>query len=133
VSDEKRDPRDDTESYNIGTILVKMRAVSRDEVLRVLREQEKMTEDELIGALLVRRGLISEEQLEVALSAQAGLRSRKPHVRAMAAAALANRASDGVRRLTAAVAEVVGDLQRKRTGSGHPIITREMLDVKKNG
>jgi len=132
VSDPKRDQRDDTEVFSIGTILVKMRAVSREEVRRVLEEQSKMSSDELLGELLVRRGIITEAQLEVALDAQRGLRSRKPHVRALAAADLASRASSGVRNLTARVGEAISDSRRKRTGEAYPAVTALLLAEKKD-
>lgn len=123
MSDPKRDPRDDTEVFSIGTILVKMKAVGREDVERVLEEQSKMSSDELLGALLVRKGIITEEQLEVALSAQEGLRSKRPHVRAMAAASLAVRSSDGVRALAGRVRDAVDGCRRRRTGEGFPAVT----------
>lgn len=127
----KRDPRDDTEVFSIGTILVKMRAVTREDVKRVLEEREKMGEDELLGELLVRRGMITEEQLSVALDAQQGLRSRRPHVRALAAADLASRASTGVRAIAGTLREAVFDSARKRTGDAFPAITAAMLTTEK--
>lgn len=131
MSEPKRDPRDDTEVFSIGTILVKMRAVTRDDLNHVLEEQTKMSEDELLGALLVRRGVITEEQLEVALSAQEGLRSKRPHVRALAAANLATRSSDGVRALAGRVRDAVDGCRRKRTGEGFPAVT--LADKKAGG
>jgi len=124
----KRDPRDDTEVYSIGTILVKMRATTRESLEAVLREQSRMTEDELVGALLVRAGIITEEQLEVALSAQAGLRSSKPHVRALAAADLACRSSEKVRSLAGLLRRAVSEVRKKRTGEEFPAV--QMLGKK---
>lgn len=126
----KRDPRDDTEVFSIGTILVKMKAISREEIQEVLEEQEKMSKDELLGALLVRRGMISEEQLEIALDAQNGLRSRKPHVRAMAAASLASGASQMVHAVASSLKEACGDSKRKRTGEGFPAVSAAMMEKK---
>jgi len=126
----KRDPRDDTEVFSIGTILVKMKAISRKEIQEVLEEQEKMSKDELLGALLVRRGMITEEQLEIALDAQTGLRSRKPHVRAMAAASLASGASEMVHVVATSLREACGDSRKRRTGEGFPAVSAVMLEKK---
>jgi hypothetical protein len=123
----KQDPRDNTEVFSIGMILVKMEAVTREDLRAVLEEQKRMSQDELLGELMVRRGMITEAQLAAALNAQRGLRSRRGHVRAMAAADLAGRASEGVRTLAGTLREAVSDLRRKRTGEAYPAITPALL------
>jgi len=122
------DPRDDTEVHSLGTILVKLRAVSRQELEEVISLQREMSQEDLLGELLLRRGIISEDQLHEALKAQRDLRSKKPRRRAMAAADLAARSGRAVSQLAAAVRESVWASRKKRTSStGYPAVTAEDL------
>ena len=80
-----RDPNDDTQSYSLGVILAKMMKVAdHGEIVEVVQEQSRMSEEEVLGQILVARGVIDKDQLEVALQAQQGLRSKNKHERAMA-------------------------------------------------
>jgi len=119
--------RDDTGVHSLGSILVRMKAISRSELGNVLREQSRMSEDRILGELLLNRGLIDEGQLKVALHAQEGLRSRRPHVRALAAAELAKISSTKVVQLAAATRSESTVTRKKLTGQEHPAVTAEML------
>lgn len=124
------DPRDDTTTFSLGTILVKMKVATREQVAEALAEQQTMTEEEVLGQLLVARGVIDKEQLQVALDAQHGLRSKKRHVRAMAMSRLAEASSRRVVQLAGAVRRAAGEARRATTGHGHPAITPDMLAAK---
>jgi len=118
----KRDPRDETAVYSLGTILVKMGAVRREQVEEVLARQRRMTEEELLGDLLVAAGLVSQAQLQEALKAQADLRSRKRHVRARAAAHLAEVSNHRVAAAAREVVSLVRQTSRKRNGDQFPAV-----------
>jgi hypothetical protein len=120
-----RDPRDETAVHSLGAILVRMKALTRTELAVAVKEQESMTREQLLGELLINRGLITRAQLAVALEAQENLRSKKPHVRALAAARLAEISGGNVVQLAAAT-RAESALARKRiTGEGHPAVRVE--------
>lgn len=122
MSREPHDPRDDTEAYSIGTILVKQHLIAREELNEVIDIQRRMSEDELLGELLVRRGLITPGQLDTAIAAQRGLRSRRHHERALAAATLAVDSGTRIQGQCAEVNEVIKDLRRKRISDQIPTV-----------
>ena len=126
-----RDRRDDTEAFSLGTILVKMKVVTRDQIASALQEQKQMSEEEVLGQLLVARGVIDNDQLQVALNAQDGLRSKSRHVRAMAMSKLAEASSRGVVRLAGVVRRSASEARRLTTGTGHPAITDAVLAAAK--
>lgn len=86
----------DERDLSLGTILVKLKVVSREDVDETLRLQATLTEDENFGELLVARGLVERGQLELALAAQRDLRSNDRPTRALAAARLADISSEKV-------------------------------------
>lgn len=126
----KRHPMDQTEVHSIGTILLRMKAITRAELTQVVREQEEMSADQLLGELLINRGFIDAAQLKVALDAQDGLRSRRPHVRAMAAARLAELSTQKVVHLAVVTQEESRTTRRSVTKEDHPAVTPEMMAAK---
>jgi hypothetical protein len=90
------DDRDRTERFSLGTILAKLKIVSREEIEEALRIQSELTRDERLGELLVARGRLTREQLELALAAQRDLRSTDKTTRALAAANLSKISSERV-------------------------------------
>jgi hypothetical protein len=122
-----RDRRDDTETFSLGTILVKMKVATREQIASALAEQKQMSEEEVLGQLLVARGVIDTEQLQVALNAQDGLRSKSRHTRAMAMSRLAEASSRRVVQLAGAVRRSASEARRLTTGTGHPAITEAVL------
>ena len=65
-----------TEGSNLGNILLKMGAVS-EEQLEASAEAQKSSEDVHLGEVLVQAGLISREDLKEALSLQGQMRNGK--------------------------------------------------------
>jgi hypothetical protein len=124
------DPKDDPTS--IGSILVSMGVISIGQLNRAMEEQRTASRDVLIGKLLVAAGFISNEQLEVALNAQTGLRSKKPVVRANAQAEIAEQSSAAVVRIAGHLRKQSADTRRSRTGEGHEAVTDEMLCKRKS-
>lgn len=124
------DPRDDTERFSLGTILTKLKVVSRDEVDEVLALQAELTEDERLGELLVARGVIAREQLEIALAAQRDLRSEDKGTRALAAARLAELSSGNVVSFAKAVRQDADALRRRSNQTGYPAV---VIPAKESG
>jgi hypothetical protein len=122
-----RDPNDDTQSYSLGVILAKMMKVAdHGEIVEVVQEQSRMSEEEVLGQILVARGVIDKDQLEVALQAQQGLRSKNKHERAMAMARLSEISGGKIIDFAEAVRKESAACKRG-TGNAHPAITPEML------
>ena len=122
-----RDERDDTAMHNIGNILIRMKALNRAELATVLKEQEAMSEEEMLGEMLINRGLIDRSQLKIALDAQENLRSKKPHVRALAAAQLAEISGGKVIQMATATSAASAETRKRVTGEAHPAVTPAML------
>ena len=123
------DPKDDPTS--IGSILVSMGVISVGQLHRAVEEKANASQDVLLGRLLVAAGFISNEQLDVALNAQTGLRSKKPVVRAKAQAYIAVTSSATVVKMAEHVRRHSDDTRRSKTGDDYAAITDEMLYKKK--
>lgn len=117
----------DQDSTSLGQILVAMGACTSLQVTCAAEEQRKASEDRRIGMFLVAHGVVSREQLEAALEAQTGLRSKKRHLRALAQADIAEKSGDCLTRFALMVRHKSSEVKRKTTGSGHPAITAAML------
>lgn len=123
-----RDPRDDTQTYSLGVIVSRMMKVATPEqVGAALEEQRRMNEEEVLGSILVARGIIDKEQLTVALEAQRGLRSKKKSERAMAMAKLSQVSGAKIIEIAEVLRKHAGEARRSATGQEHPAITDEML------
>lgn len=123
-----RDPNDDTQSYSLGVILAKMMKVAdHEEIVGAVEEQRRMSDEEVLGQILVARGVIDAQQLEVALQAQQGLRSKNKHERAMAMARLSEVSGGKIIEFAEALRKVSTECKRSTTGEAHPAITPEML------
>jgi hypothetical protein len=119
---------DDTQSYSLGVILAKMMKVAdRGDIVAAVEEQSRMTEEEVLGQILVARGVIDSQQLEVALQAQRGLRSKNKHERAMAMAKLSEVSGGKIIEFAEVVRKESAACKRSQTGEAHPAITPEML------
>jgi hypothetical protein len=125
-----RDPRDETERFSLGTILTKLKVVSREDVADALAAQAEMTDDERLGELLVARGRLSREQLEIALAAQRDLRSEDKGTRALAAARLAEISSGRVVSLAKAVRQDADAVRRRSNQVGYPAV---VMPAKESG
>jgi hypothetical protein len=108
--------------FSLGTILVKLKIVSREAVEETARIQTGMTRDEYLGELLVARGLLEREQLELALAAQEGLRSTDRAVRALAAAKLAEISSGNVVSASRTLQREVAEFRRESNHVGWPAV-----------
>jgi hypothetical protein len=122
-----RDPRDETERFSLGTILTKLKVVSRQDVDAALAAQAEMTDDERLGELLVARGQLSREQLEIALAAQRDLRSEDKGTRALAAARLAEISGGNVVDFAKAVREESDAVRRRPNRDAYQAIRVEAL------
>lgn len=120
---------DDTTT--VGAVLLAMGLITPGQLAAIVEEQNKSSVDELIGALMVKNRMISSEQLEMALSAQSGLRSKKKHTRAMAVGEIAKQSNGRVIALASTIREKSSAARRKVTGSEFKAITSEQL-VKKS-
>lgn len=77
------------DATSIGNILISMGVISEQQLGAVLKEQQRLRQDQLIGRLLVAAGVISTGQLQRATDMQSSLRSKKPVQAAIATADLA--------------------------------------------
>jgi hypothetical protein len=119
----KRAGRDDTE---IGSILIAMGVCTSRQVEIAAKKYKEDALDKRLGTYLVAQGHVSRQQLDMAVNAQAGLRSKKRHRRAMAQADIAESSSvanlslaRNLRKRAAAV--------RSTTGQDHAAITPKMV------
>lgn len=111
-------PADDPTS--LGSILVSMGIISTEQLEQAAEEQRVASPDEMLGAILIANRLVTDKQLDIALSAQHGLRSSTKHAQAMANAEIAH---TGVLRVMAMAARIrtkstqVREDVRKKNGS----------------
>lgn len=118
-----RDPLDETRSFSIGAILVKMKATTSEDVRRCLKAQMEDPESAPpLGEVLVQHGLVTEDQLDLALATQDGLRSKKKMIRAMAMAALAEISHEKVVQLAETIREKSRENVRRTTSGGYPVV-----------
>jgi hypothetical protein len=117
-----KEDRDRTERFSLGTILTKLKVVSREDVDSALRIQASLSDEEHLGELLVARGLISRSQLEIALAAQRDLRSKDRATRALAAARLASLSNEKVVSLSRRIAADAREVRRKSNHVGYPAV-----------
>ena len=120
------DPKDETGRFTVGVVLKKMRAATERQVKEALILQKDSAS--LLGEILVAEGIITKSQLLEALEAQKQLRSKKKHVRALAAARLAEQSMEHLEDYIDQLEEAVEDTKKRTTGRGHPAITDDMLD-----
>jgi hypothetical protein len=81
------DPKDET---NIGNILIKMGAISEDELSDAVEMQERSSIEVMLGKLLIANEICTREQISMALAAQKGLRSGDKPEAALAIADIAS-------------------------------------------
>jgi len=118
-------PADDPTS--LGQILVDMGLLSEGDLKAVVELQERSTLDQLLGRLAVAEGLISADQLEEALSAQAGLRSKSRPRRALAQAKIVELSAALVKGAATRLRARATAERKSRTGQGYPAVTAAML------
>lgn len=106
----------------LGTLLVKMGVLSESDLASAIALQETADEDALLGHQLVAHGVCTAEQIDVALKAQAQIRSADRSDAAMGVADIAayrrHTTHHARRNLVLRAQEVV----RKATGQGYPAI-----------
>jgi hypothetical protein len=117
-------PQDDPSS--VGQILVDMGLVTRGQLGRAVEMQERSSIEQLLGKLLVAEGHISNKQLDMALNAQAGLRSKKETDQAKAQAAIASENCSSVVLMSQALRRKSSTI-RRATSEGHAAVTPAML------
>jgi hypothetical protein len=115
------DPKIDPTS--LGSILLKMGAISEEELLCAVEEQRKITADVLLGKLLIAHGFCTEDQVEVAVRAQLGMRSDN---RADMAMGLADIAAARKKQIGGTMIRVLGKV-RGITSQDNPMVTPELL------
>ena len=79
----KKDPT------SIGSILLRFRFVTHEQLAEAVTQQEQLNYDVLIGKILIANGIINNNQLEKALETQEKLRKRDRFSKAVAVANLA--------------------------------------------
>ena len=80
---------DNLATSTLGEILIRMKVVTEAQLDQTLAMQEQMSPEEMLGQILVAQGIIDNDQLQVALDAQKGLRSKDRTKRALAMSRLA--------------------------------------------
>jgi hypothetical protein len=115
-------PEDDETS--IGRILIAMGLCTPGQVSRVAELQKKSSTEDQMGMFLVAHGLISMKQLELALNAQEGLRSKAKHKRALAQAEIAKQSGSSVVKLADRVRGMATEVKRQ-TGTEFPAVSLE--------
>jgi hypothetical protein len=125
-------PKDDDTS--LGAILLQMGVITPSQLNIALEKQHNSTLEEQLGMVLVHVGFCTNQEVELALSAQASIRSSKDKevTKACAAIDLAiqRKRHNGARR----DAIMKGAQFTKRTsGTGYPAVTPELLAKGSNG
>ena len=117
----------------IGSILLAMGAITDEELLRAMDDQEKLREDALLGKILVANGSCTSQQLEIAIAAQETMRSGDASEQALAIAdlAISRKRRNSVIQFRQRVLEKGNLVGKKITREDHPAITPAMLA--KNG
>jgi hypothetical protein len=117
------------EASTLGSILIALGYVSRDQLENSAREQAAMSKEELIGRMLVVRGELDPGHLEKALELQCRLRSKKCHVRAIAQAELAEQTSQRTIELAKELRIETAKVRRESSGLGYPSVRAEGIAV----
>lgn len=120
----KRPEEDET---SIGRILIAMGLCTPGQVARAAELQRKATTEDKIGIFLVAHGLLSMEQLELALNAQEGLRSKAKHKRALAQASIAQQSGSSIVKLVDRVRGKAAEVRRK-TGTEFPAVSLSVTE-----
>jgi len=128
---------DDLKTSTLGEILIRMKVVTEGQLDEVLALQERMSPEEMLGQLLVAQGFIDPEQLQVALNAQKGLRSKNKTKRALAMSQLAqasgSRVVAMVSQLEATSRECLRAYGRERTPEPALMMTKTTVHGGGNG
>jgi hypothetical protein len=122
-----KEPKDDQTS--LGSILLDWGIVTKEQLEKALKEQKILRGDALLGKLLVADGSCTPEEINIAMSAQAGMRKGDYTKQALAVADLAierQRRKSVIERRDRVIR--AGErLRRSITGEDHPAITVSML------
>lgn len=121
-------PEDDETS--LGRILIAMGLCTPGQVSRAAELQRKSSTEDRIGIFLVAHGLISLEQLELALNAQEGLRSKARYKRALAQAAIAKQSGSSIVKLAGRVRGRAAEA-KKQTGTEFPAVSLSVTEREK--
>lgn len=128
---------DDLGTSTLGEILIRMKVVTEEQVDEALALQERMSPEEMLGQVLVAQGMIDTDQLQVALDAQKGLRSKNKAKRAMAMSQLAQASGSKVvamvSRLEATSRECLRSYGRERTPEPSLMLTKTTVHGGGNG
>lgn len=109
----------DRDETQLGRILVKMGALTEEELETAIEAQERSSKEEILGNLLIAYDVCTREQVDMALAAQNGLRSEQKVDKAVATADIA---SYRKRRINDRREDVI-DRADRATGGGYPAVT----------
>lgn len=113
---------------SLGNVMLLLDLITEDQ-LKAVQELVDDDPEMIIGKVLVAQGVITDEELEVAMSAQAGLRSSKRRHRASVEMEIAKVKTSKVAILATKVADQGKALvQKARTGE-YPHIAAKLLKV----
>lgn len=121
------------EGESLVAVLVALGAVPRSRAEEIERFARGMSKDEILGELLLRRGLIRAETLKEALRVRRDLSSPNPRTRALAAASLAARSAESVRELAGSVRETVRRSERSRGSSEYSTVSASTSNLLEKG
>jgi hypothetical protein len=124
-------PEDDDTS--LGAILLKMGAISSEQLQDALDYQENASIDHMLGQVMLAFKFCSPEQLVLAVHAQDGMRADTAAEQAYAVADLADHRRKLAREARQTMIERSKLLYKKATGRDYPAITKSMLAVKPEG
>jgi hypothetical protein len=117
---------------SIGAILIAMSAITPEQLVEAVEQQERSTLEHLLGKLLVADGHCTSEQLDIALAAQEAMRSKDKKRQALAVAEIATVRKRGTNGARQRLIERSASIVRKATGQGHPAVAPEMLAKSNN-
>jgi hypothetical protein len=120
------------EPTSLGSILLRWKIITKDQLSKALEQQETLRGDDLLGKLLVANGACTEDEIKTAVETQRGLRGSSNSKRAMAVADLAieRRSRKSLFDRRPRLEAQARTLERSITGDAHPAISATMLAAK---
>lgn len=114
---------------SLGSLLIEWEVITQEELNAALEEQKTLRGDDLLGRLLVASGACSQDEVDIAMSAQASMRAKGKHKRAMACAdlALERHRRDSLIVKRRSVIEKAERVRKTITGDSHTPLPSPML------
>lgn len=107
------------DSTSLGSILVQMGMITEEQLAEIVQLQDRASIDLLIGRLAIAEALITPDQLEEALSAQAGLRSKSRSRRALAQVKIVELSAVVIKRTATSLKVQAVAMRRARASGGY--------------